>query len=113
MAADDYDSAAGYKTIDGNVPAPMVCVGKPCSLGYPNKRGITHDCVGMTTGETCNVTASGSYQYNVSDAVLGQAQTWTCGVNGRVTGEYPKIVPNTCSDNFADFSGAGVKQSCG
>lgn len=102
-----FDSTAGFVLQSDDTQAATVptCTGAVCTVNLPNALGVTSDCAGTTSGNTCTASAAAGYQYDTGSG----ATTLTCGTDGSFTGSLPVVVAQTCPTT--DF-GTGTASSC-
>eukprot|EP00435_Cladocopium_sp_Y103_P015994 s2068_g3.t4 len=75
------------------------CIALECTEGLPSMKGVSHDCEGKTTHETCQVNAQLGY-------FADRPSTLTCQADGGFQGDWPVILPQTCP-NFSFSPGVG------
>lgn len=85
-SADDSPAVSDAPLIDGyglrgRVPE---CVPQICAYNIPFGPQFSHDCQGIVTDQSCNVSCAVGY--------AGPSVTWSCGTDGVLNGTYP-----TCS----------------
>eukprot|EP00931_Biecheleriopsis_adriatica_P094073 TRINITY_DN6777_c0_g1_i4.p1 TRINITY_DN6777_c0_g1~~TRINITY_DN6777_c0_g1_i4.p1 ORF type:complete len:1438 (-),score=282.09 TRINITY_DN6777_c0_g1_i4:261-3965(-) len=97
-AADETQGAQGFIEAKTKVLvtgiSPPSCEGKACEPGVPRILGLTHDCNGKRTSETCTVEAMPGYS--------AVSTTLTCDSSGNFLGTLPEPTPATCPDLAPD-----------
>ena len=75
------------------------CVGRPCNYSLPSGVGVSHNCYGKTTGQTCEASCGqAGYKY----ATNGNQQTFTCKASQIFEGTAPSCERITCTDLVLD-----------
>jgi len=69
-----------------------VCTPEPCEYQLPDGLGVTSDCNGTGTGETCTAECGGAFEF---DAGAGP-ETFTCNDQGAFEGTSPACVAKPC-----------------
>lgn len=99
------EASGGYVDDLGNAAAtPPTCNPRSC-VDLGPQLGITHNCTGKTTGETCEAAASAGYIYSSGNS----STTFVCGTQQVFVGSFPSVEPATCGTGSF---GVGSQSSC-
>ncbi|CAJ1435358.1 unnamed protein product, partial [Effrenium voratum] len=80
-------------SIEGS-PLPT-CTPLPCDFSFPDGLGVTHDCAGIRTAETCTASCNVTgYTYVAGNA----AEVFTCQPGGSMSGTSPSCQRVSCAD---------------
>mmetsp|Transcript_63567 Transcript_63567/g.143147 ORF Transcript_63567/g.143147 Transcript_63567/m.143147 type:complete len:1272 (+) Transcript_63567:2-3817(+) len=79
--------------IDPAINGFGLCSANECTQGYPSTVGVTHDCDGKTTGQSCIASCGPGYDYDTGSGV----RMFTCENTGFFSGEAPVCVAAACT----------------
>jgi len=79
------------------------CSARLCTAGFPNMRGVKHNCTSTRTGEHCIVEADEGYTLSPATAAL------VCGPDGELSGDIFAVEPTACEGAIL---GPGVGSTC-
>ena len=116
LVCDDApSSSSGFSVFQGGSYLPAVEAGGPsckaqaCTANLPNLRGVSHDCAGKVTNESCTVRASPGYRFQAVDGQLPETVALLCRAEGSFAGEVPPVVAERCPE--VSF-GPGIGSTC-
>merc|ERR1712046_193519 len=103
-----YGHTGGFKDTYTLAPAMAPkCKPKECKMGIPDENavGVTTDCAGKKTAQTCTVRAKFGYTLD------GPAEPLVCDGTGIFRGRVPTAIPKKCQI-IPQLKAAGVKHRC-